>query len=151
MVDVVMITLRTGAKRNGARGAALVEFAVVAPLLFTLIFGIMEYGYLFMVRGTAQHAAREAARVATLRESTETQVLHRVDEIMSTVGLGSDKYSRTLELLPDGENPTTARVEVTVPIENISLIGNFFTHSAGPINGECSMQLEGVLEVPGSS
>ena len=45
------------------RGAAAVEFALVAMLLVTLLMGIMEFGYAFFVQGNIAGAAREAARV----------------------------------------------------------------------------------------
>ena len=59
----------SGRKRvRKARGAAVVEFAVVLPLLLTILFGIIEYGWVFMVRQTLQTAAREGARVAVLQK-----------------------------------------------------------------------------------
>lgn len=34
-------------QKGGSKGQALVEFALVMPLLFMLLFGIIEFGYLF--------------------------------------------------------------------------------------------------------
>ena len=51
--------LRIAARRrnaNRSRAAAIVEFAVVLPLLLTILFGIIEYGWVFMVRQTLQTA-----------------------------------------------------------------------------------------------
>lgn len=47
------------------RGAALVEFAVVAPLLFLLLFGVIEFGRLVATYTSVSTAAREGARYAT--------------------------------------------------------------------------------------
>lgn len=46
------------------RGAALVEFAMIAPILFFLIAMIMELGVMFWVNLTMQYAVREGARYA---------------------------------------------------------------------------------------
>lgn len=48
------------------RGAASVEFAIVSVLLFTLLFGIVQYGYYFFQATAAEHAAREGARAAAV-------------------------------------------------------------------------------------
>jgi hypothetical protein len=47
-------------------GAAAVEFALVMPLLFLLIIGIIQYGYGFFQLQAAQSTIREAARSAAL-------------------------------------------------------------------------------------
>ncbi len=47
------------------RGQALVEFALVAPLLFLLLFGIIQFGFLLAGQVGMTNAAREAARYAT--------------------------------------------------------------------------------------
>ena len=46
-------------------GAALVEFAVVAILLFTILFGIIEFGLAFRDWLSVTSATREGARVAS--------------------------------------------------------------------------------------
>ncbi|MHB1135358.1 MAG: TadE/TadG family type IV pilus assembly protein [Coriobacteriia bacterium] len=47
-------------------GAAAVEFALVALLFFTLIFGAIQFGYTFFEYISVAHAAREGARWAAL-------------------------------------------------------------------------------------
>lgn len=47
-------------------GQSMVEFALVLPLLFTLIFGIMELGFLFFQDHTINSVCRRAARQAAV-------------------------------------------------------------------------------------
>ncbi len=54
--------LSRGLRRRSEDGAAAVEFALVTPLLFLVMFGILQYGlYFFDTLGTRQ-GVREAAR-----------------------------------------------------------------------------------------
>jgi Flp pilus assembly protein TadG len=53
-------------RKHREDGAALVEFAVLAPLLILLLFGIIEFGYLFAQYNEIRHAAREGARYASV-------------------------------------------------------------------------------------
>jgi Flp pilus assembly protein TadG len=46
------------------RGATLVEFAVIAPLLFMLIFGLIEVSWAFSQHVEVRHGARETVRLA---------------------------------------------------------------------------------------
>jgi Flp pilus assembly protein TadG len=49
------------------RGASVVEFALIVPLLIVLVLGIIEFGHAFQVQGTLSAAAREGARVMALQ------------------------------------------------------------------------------------
>lgn len=49
-------------KQAAQRGANMVEAAFVLPILFFLIFGIIEFGHAFSVYQTMTNAAREGAR-----------------------------------------------------------------------------------------
>ena len=51
---------------GGERGAAAVEFALVAPLLFLLVFGIIDFGFGFHAWDASHNAAREGARVGAV-------------------------------------------------------------------------------------
>ena len=52
-------------RRRRSRGQSLVEFALVVPILFLILCGIMDFGFLLYSRMTVINAAREGARVAT--------------------------------------------------------------------------------------
>src|SRR5437879_1603999 len=48
--------------RNNARGATILEMALVLPILFILLFAIMEFGRAYNIFTTVTNAAREGAR-----------------------------------------------------------------------------------------
>lgn len=56
-------SLRPG---RGDRGAAFLEFAIIVPILLTLVMGIVEFGRAYNVVVSLQGAAREGARVLAL-------------------------------------------------------------------------------------
>ena len=58
-----MTTLRMP-RRTFERSQAMTEFALVAPVLLLLTFGIMDFGRALYFYAAAGNAAREAARVA---------------------------------------------------------------------------------------
>ncbi|MDD5250355.1 MAG: TadE/TadG family type IV pilus assembly protein [Rhodocyclaceae bacterium] len=51
------------------RGSSIVEFALVAPVFFFLFLAVIEFGILFWVNLTMQHAVREGARYAVTGQS----------------------------------------------------------------------------------
>jgi Flp pilus assembly protein TadG len=48
------------------KGQALVEFALILPLLLLLLFGVFEFGRAMFIKNTLNNAARAAARVAVV-------------------------------------------------------------------------------------
>lgn len=53
-------------RAKGDKAAALVEFAIVMPLLFLLIFGVIEFGWAFRQNLDVRHGAREGTRLAAV-------------------------------------------------------------------------------------
>lgn len=49
------------------RGAAALEFAIVLPVLLSLLCGTIDWGYYFFTREIVVNASREGARVGTLQ------------------------------------------------------------------------------------
>jgi Flp pilus assembly protein TadG len=47
-------------------GASLIEFAILAPLLILLLFGIIEFAWVFAQNLNIRHGAREGARLAAV-------------------------------------------------------------------------------------
>lgn len=110
--------------------------AVVAPLLLTLVLGIIQYGYIFMVRQALAHAASEACRVATLPGSTDADIVATVDSYLAGVGLTG--YTVTMQHYT--EQDPTETVTVRIPYSAVSLVGNFFGAVEGKTLGFTSKQ-----------
>jgi len=83
-------------RMRGERGAAAVEFAIVAPLLFLLVFAIIDFGFGFHAWDATQNAAREGARVAATN-STASTITTRAED---TAGFLSNPVVVTLECAP---------------------------------------------------
>lgn len=54
--------MKTQNQNIGQKGAAAVEFAIILPLLVTLVFGIIEFSILFYNKAMLTNASREGAR-----------------------------------------------------------------------------------------
>jgi len=52
--------------RNRSRGQALAEVALVAPLFFLMVFGVIDLGRVVWANDVAATAAREGARYASV-------------------------------------------------------------------------------------
>jgi len=61
-------------------GAELVEMAIVTPILLLLVFGIVDFGFMFQRYVVLTNAAVEGARVATMPGYTAADAQARVQE-----------------------------------------------------------------------
>ena len=61
---------RLSASAQRQRGASAVEFALVAPLFFLLLFSIVDFGAMMWANLTMQHAVREGARYAVTGQTS---------------------------------------------------------------------------------
>lgn len=68
----------SSAHKPRQQGVAAVEFALVATLLFTLLFGIIEFGRLFFVINSVQEVTRRAAREQVVRWINQTDAVQRI-------------------------------------------------------------------------
>ena len=64
--------------RHSTAGVAVVEFAMMAPVLLLLVIGALEIGYKVYAISTANGALREAARMASTGKYTGTQIDDKV-------------------------------------------------------------------------
>jgi hypothetical protein len=120
-------------------GAATVEMAIVTPLLLTILFGVIEYSYVFSVRQTLIHAAREGARTASLPGSTDGDITSRVNDYLSPLGIGG--YDIDIERATVDD--PTERVAVSVPIDDVVLTGFFPGLHGFDLEAAVSMRKEG--------
>ncbi len=66
---------RLGIRRGREGGAAIVEFAILAPLLVILLLGIVEFGWLFGQYNAVRHGAREAGRYAAVDGGADSPIV----------------------------------------------------------------------------
>jgi Flp pilus assembly protein TadG len=69
------------------RGAELIEFALVLPILLVIVGGIIDFGFLFQRYEVLTNAAREGARVAVLPGYTNADVSARVNQYLTAGGV----------------------------------------------------------------
>jgi Flp pilus assembly protein TadG len=112
---------RKGVPGAARRGAAAVEFALVAPLLFLLILGMVEFGRMLMVQQILTNGAREGARKAVLPGVSDSQVNQTIDDYLSGAGISgfSRSVSPSASSAAEG-SPIT--VVVSVPYQNVTWI-----------------------------
>ena len=72
-------------------GASAVEFALIAPLLFMIVFGILYFGVAFMKMQNLRSAVREGGRAAAVGAPTVGEVQSKVQ----TASLGSSRTPAT--------------------------------------------------------
>jgi Flp pilus assembly pilin Flp len=107
-------------RRKNRRGAAVVEFAVVAPLFFLLVFGMIEYGRMVMVQQVLVNASREGARVGVLDNATAADVQERVNAYLTSANINGATI--TLDPADPGSAPSGGSISVTVsvPFQQVS-------------------------------
>jgi len=85
---------RTRARRRRTqRGATAVEFAFVVPILITLVFGVIQFGFVFAQLSALSHGARQGARwgvVNLLATHTCGTVIQQVRTGAQTIAMPGD-------------------------------------------------------------
>lgn len=101
-------------------GAAVVEFAVVSPLLVTLTFGMIEISRVVMVKQLMINASREGARLAVLPTSTEQQVIDQVQGELAAAYIRSATITLSPQSLASAPAGTPVSVAIQVNASEIS-------------------------------
>lgn len=133
-----------------ARGAALIEFVLVLPLLLTLMLGAVDWGWYFVVRQTAVNATREGARTASVQETHAAALgagVAATRDYLGRVGVHgvpviSPDVTLTSVTVPGIATPVAA---VSVRLTNYpcaSISGLSWTHVPATLTVETVMRLE---------
>lgn len=124
------------------RGVAAVEFAVVAPIFFLMVLGIIEIGRAMMVQQVLVNASRVGARRAVMLSSNEQAVIDAVTEYAAGVGVNGV----TAAVSP---NPATAAagqpvtVDVSVGFEQVSWLSAPWIMGGKSLSSSSVMRKEG--------
>ena len=126
------------------KGAAVVEFALVLPLLLMIIFGIIEFGRLFWVKQILTYAAREGGRAAIIPGATNTSVQTAIDNAMSGSGLTAYTIQRTPNDVSTASGGASITIKVSISYNDVTLIPGFLSALVGQnLIGQVVMRKEG--------
>jgi Flp pilus assembly protein TadG len=134
----------TGCKR---RGAAAIEFAMVAPVAFLLILASVEFGRAMFVHMLAVNAARAACRQAVIGRASNEAVLAEVKSFMQELGIRGAEAKILVDGLEDeevGETPpgVPVTVTVTIPYTENAWVPNPFYLAGKRLSGTVTMSKE---------
>jgi len=122
------------------RGASLVEFAVVLPLLILLVFGIMEAGWLFAQQVEIRNAAREGARLAVVDFPDPGDSNQIIAETCSRATLSAARASVYLSQNNAGTDSASAVVTIAQRYESLTGILSVFDNLT--ITSTAEMRIE---------
>jgi Flp pilus assembly protein TadG len=127
-------------RRADDSGAAAVEFALIAMLLFTLLFGILQFGLWFWCWQTGAHAAREAARFAAVSPCDDAGIAGKASAALDGAPITG--------AAPDIDVTTPADVkvgdEITVSVHFTTTDLGFFPGFDGVIDKSATSRVENV-------
>lgn len=131
-------TSHPAARGRDERGAVAVEFGILAVLLFTLLFGIIQFGLWFWSWQTGAHAAREAARVAAVQPCDDADITSAATDAMT----GAPATGTAISV----DRPPAVKVgdEITVLVTFTTADLGFFPGFDGLVEKSATSRVENV-------
>jgi Flp pilus assembly protein TadG len=102
-----------------------VEFAIIASLMFTIIFAGIEFGRALMVTHSLDEAARSGCRIAILRGATTADVEAEVQRFLAPSGISTHSVRVLPADLPTSARWTPVSVTVTASFEDVRWLSAF--------------------------
>lgn len=121
-------------------GQAIVEFALVVPVILILVLGSIDAGWLLYAKISTTAAAREAARAVSVLDKTEYGTFQTVADSKATTVPGNEVVNVIPKSYTEG-----AKVTVTVTTKVPPLVG-FLPTSIIPNPAEIVSQVSIRLE-----
>jgi Flp pilus assembly protein TadG len=124
--------------KSNTEGQALVEFALVLPILLLLILGMIEFGWILNGKITLTTAAREGARAAVVCGDINAAKVAAGIAVTNSVG-GSSLINVKTKIVTFDITSHIAIVDVTADIKPI--IG-FYVHNVVSLKVRTHMRIE---------
>lgn len=131
--------------RQRERGASAVEFALVLPLLITLVLGGIEFGLMVQASANASNAAREAVRYASLgRTDAEVKSIaaRSVTSVSGKVEVTTKCVRADGKTCVLGADASDATATVVVTIHYRGITGFFGSLTNRDVVGQSTMRIE---------
>lgn len=129
------------------RGATLVEFAVVAPVFFLIVLGLVEVGRACMVTELLTEAARRACRQGVIEGTSSIAIQSAATNFLSSMGINGETANVYVNDTLAGNSNVSAMpayteitVVVSVPIADVTWTPIRFVK--GNVTGQYTMRRE---------
>ena len=135
-------------RRSQRRATTAVEFALVAPLFFMLVLGIIEFGRAFMVMDLLNEAARVGCRVAIIEGTSSAQIKQAATDFLTSSGINGEGVGVSVNDAPvdtvEAQSMpayTEITVVVSIPVSSFTWLpnGGFLS---GSLTGQFTMRRE---------
>ena len=125
--------------RKSRRGATTVEFALTLPLFVLFLMASFEFGWMNVLRHTADNAAYEAARYAMVPGGTAAEAKARASSLLKIIGA----RDAVVTVSPATLSATTDEVTVSIdiPMKSNGLVVPKFTKKK-TLHAEATMRTE---------
>lgn len=120
------------------RGAAIIEFAVVLPVLLLIILGAVEFGWLTGQNNDVRHGAREAARLAATDTGSVASMGAAACDAMDMASGPTITFTDS----STGKNGTQATVRVLMPVTSITNFPAVTSLLPASLESEVKIRLE---------
>jgi Flp pilus assembly protein TadG len=126
------------------RGAVVVEFALIFPILMLLVFGIVDFGWMLERGNVINNVTRDAARVASLG-GTYAQIQSTVTTELADYNLTAPSSKVSISITctnPDGSvcNGTASSYDTTVTSGSSVKVRVVYHHSwITPVGAVCDL------------
>lgn len=108
-------------------GQSIVEFAIVVPILLTLLCGVLDFGWIYANQYKVENAAYAGARYASLYvsdydDSNMSELIEKVDKrVKENLWNGGDGATVSVNIASDKIDVT-----VTYPVKNLTYVAQTF-------------------------
>jgi Flp pilus assembly protein TadG len=111
-------------RKSNRAGAAVVEFAIVGPLMVMLTMGMMEVGRAVMVKQVMINASREGARMAILPSTNSEDVIAQVQSQLAASSINGTTVTLNPPSLANAAAGTPVTVSISVNANQVSWVPN---------------------------
>ena len=121
------------------RGAVAVEFALILPVLITILFGIIQFGLVMFTQQMMVYAAREAARSYAVGTSTAAQAQTLAEGLLPAT---SSNYTVTITEPDTSAGETDVTVLISTPMSDAAIVNVLGSVMSGNIQAQIVMRVE---------
>lgn len=132
--------------RRKEQGQAIVEMALILPIILMLVFGIVEFGRILQTYMVVTDLSREGARAGAVGKS-DAQIVTVVDNNATAAGLDTGNPDYIVTITPSSLGPRARGSSVMVQVSySVHIIAPIISNIIGDpyvLTSQTTMRVEG--------